>query len=95
MTFPMGAAAQDRLRGVDPEPVLTFPQLGGVTQATSRALNEGVGLTSGVELNVDPRTASVSTSFGVSGLTTLLALLFGVWALDRYVLDVPGIGRGA
>lgn len=76
-------------------PGLAFPALGDATAATSRALNRGVGLSSGVELSVDPQAANVTTRFGVSGVLTLVGIFAALWALDRYVVDVPGIGRGS
>ncbi|MGE4116234.1 MAG: hypothetical protein AB7G36_18860 [Candidatus Nanopelagicales bacterium] len=36
----------------------------------------------------------VGGSFGLSGLLTVAVLLAGLVALDRYVLDVPGVGGG-
>ena len=57
--------------------------------------NREFGISQGFDIKVNRERAAVSTSFGISGLTTLLALLVGLWAVDRYVLDVPGIGKGA
>jgi hypothetical protein len=93
-----GVQAQKRAGAIaaprSPAASISFPALAGVTAATSRALNQGVGVRSGVEFSLDPNAANVSTSFGVSGLAALVGALVALWALDRYVVDVPGIGRG-
>ena len=49
-----------------------------------RALNFGVTQQIGVALS--PESASVSGTFGVTGVAAAIAALAGLWALDRYVL---------
>ena len=52
----------------------------------------GVGFDAASNVQVSRQDASVSGSVGVSGLLTLVLLVGALVALDRYVLDVPGVG---
>jgi len=53
--------------------------------------------TFGVEFSgaADASTRGVTASgtFGVSGLVTLAMFVAGLFLVDRYVVDVPGIGK--
>lgn len=56
--------------------------------AHPRALNFAVEHGMGVELS--SQRAAVSANVGISGVTALLVLLAGLWAVDRYVMPAVG-----
>ena len=63
-----------------------------MTSGEALTTNRSVGVSSEFALNADHKKAEVRTSFGATGLGTLAVLVAGLWALDRYVLDAPGLG---
>lgn len=53
----------------------------------------GVGFETGGGVEVSRQNARVTGSVSVSGIATLVVGVLALLALDRYVLDVPGIGK--
>jgi hypothetical protein len=75
-------------------PGMTFPRTTTDT-AMVKARSFGVGprlAGAGVSGGLDVSRESLSARASFTGLTGLLLLLGAVWAIDRYVLDVPGVG---
>lgn len=54
----------------------------------------GAKVQASTSLALDRGGVQVGGSFGLSGLMTVAVLLLALLALDRYVLDVPGVGKG-
>lgn len=68
--------------------------LGGTTFADRMAGLSPVSVSASSNLALSREGVQVGGSFGLTGLMTAGVLLVALLALDRYVLDVPGVGKG-
>ncbi|GMU39450.1 MAG: hypothetical protein AMXMBFR23_03160 [Chloroflexota bacterium] len=82
-----GVFANGGGRSAPHSPALT----GGATPFANRTY--GVGVSSEVNAQLSRSGVKVGGSFGVSGLVTFLLMLGGLLVVDRYVVDVPGVGK--
>lgn len=73
----------------------TAPAFPSLTSGPAPFANRtyGVGLSSEVNAEVSRTGVTVGGTFGVSGLVTFLLMLGGLLLVDRYVVDVPGVGK--